>query len=140
MDKILNMLSGYLTAAQQTLQHYGPTVWNATVQLIRFKGIWNLAVGAVFLVLAIAAIVYLVRTIILWTKDVESWAWTGPEAGYSRDEPTVLGVLAVILLGILTIAFSITAGNILLDFSNWLDAFAPQLAVLYALATKAGIL
>lgn len=126
MDKLLNMLSGYLTAAQQTLQHYGPQVWSATLALIRFNAIFYLVLGFLLLLSEVGVV-----KVFKWAHQKHEEAEWGDQIGWE------FAMVGTVILG--AIIFVAALVN-LLDITNWIGAFSPQLAVLYRVASKAGLL
>ena len=124
MDKLLDTLNQYLSAAQGVLSKYAPGVWDATLQLIRAQAIFEIALSAVGLAAAV---------IIAWRLHVFLQGKIKKQGPYSDWE---VGYLFTLFPGGLGIA-SIVG---LLQLGNWIALFNPQLAVLYRMACKVGVL
>lgn len=123
MDKILATLSTYLSQAHDVIVKYGPNVWDATLQLIRFKSVWTLVCCGT----ALLAVLVFIK--LVWLKLYRSCL----EENDGRWVPFVFGSVAL-LVGITVIIVNLSS------FDTWLGAISPQLYILYNVAQKAGIL
>lgn len=126
MNELLKTLNEYLTAAKGLVVSYGPGVWEATLSLVRFNCIFNLIVGGLCAVIT----AYCVKTFFKHNKLIS-------ECEYKEKDSHGIPMVISCTVACFTI---IGALILLLSTYNWLGAFKPELAVLYAVAVKAGII
>lgn len=127
MDKLLDTLNQYLSAAHDIVVKYGPAVWQSTLSLVRLDGIFNLAA------LTIATLLVAIA------------CWKGlpllfKRAGASCDDHPgwVLGAIFGTIGGLIGVTLVLVGWANSLPY--WIAAINPQLAVLYRAAQSAGLL
>lgn len=135
MDKILNTLGEYLKAAGGLVKTYGPQVWDATLSLVQLNAIVYLLIWGVVLAATIigwrvfgTAVLGIAKTV--WQEDKDKHSYD------RRQWPYALATITGLILVALTIA---AVGHLAMIY-YWIAAFRPDLAVLYSLAQKVGLL
>ena len=126
MDKLIETLNQYLSAAQGVLVKYGPHVWEATLSLVRFNGIFNLVL---LFVLSIGLAIFVVKGFPFLLKKADE---ADDDSGW---------IAAIVFGGIASVVGSIVLLiGWICSLPYWLAVFSPELAILYRVADKAGLL
>jgi hypothetical protein len=121
---LMAKLGEYLDAAQAVVLKYAPDVWDATLTIIRIQSIFSIVLWVACCTLSVWGFRY--------AKDIHqqnlsiNWA--------DRPEWPFALLLFSCLVGISCVIAAALGG-----FSCVLGAFAPDLAVLYSLGSKAGL-
>jgi hypothetical protein len=120
MDELLKKLTEYMSLAEKTVSTYAPQVWESTLRLIQFAGIYELAWGFVWIICLSLWSWYTIPWAKKYQKESDGGSWA------------LYGIPALILLFFIGVQLG--------DLKHWLQAFAPELALMYSLAEKAGVL
>lgn len=125
MNKLMTMLAHYLAAAHSVIAQYGPSVWNATLQIVRIQSIFYL----VTLIAATAASIF-----VAW--KIHRFAQKKIETKQPYEEPELFYLFEIAPAAALVGCAAGWANS----FVWWLGAFYPKIEILYSLAHKAGLL
>lgn len=128
MDKLMETLSGYLKDASHVITSYSPQVWESTLALVHFMSIVHLAVGLLGLVLCA----------LWWGKGLPYGLSKIEDVDYrAEDRWAAFNIAGSILMGIFSTIDVIYWFN---SMSDILGLYDPKLAILYRLASAAGLL
>lgn len=127
MDKLLDTLNGYLKAATDTVSHYAPVAWEATLHLVFWTSLIHL------IVLTLYSIVFL----ILWVWPWRKWMNWNIKDQWDSEGSCVGFTVCTVGFVVANVFLFFCWGNSLPD---WLGVLDPKLAILYKLAVKAGVL
>lgn len=127
MDKLLNTLNQYLSAAHDIVVKYGPQVWASTLSLVRLDGIFNLVALAV------------------GTLIITVFCWKALPVFYKKAGETFDDHHGWVLIAVFGSLGAAIGGVVVLigwasSLPYWLAVINPQLAVLYHAAQSAGLL
>lgn len=125
VQPLLDKLTEYLSAAEKVVVEHAPDVWQATLCVIQAKAIFSLVGWSVLTVLVVLA----TRWSISKTRAELKKNWSDQNDFIIVGPNIVCGVAALVL-----------ALGWVGSFNWWLGAFAPELSVLYGIASKFGIL
>lgn len=121
---LMAKLGEYLDAAQTVVVKYAPDVWDATLTIVQVRSIFSIVLWAACVALSVWGFCY-AKTI--HQKNL-SLHWTDrPEWPFALLIVSCCGGGGCVLVA--------AVGG----FATVLGAFAPDLAVLYALGSKAGL-
>ena len=132
MNKTLSQLNEYLRAAHGLLNHYGPTLWASTLELVRLHAIFDLSINvglfAAAVFLSAVAIPFIYRT----AED------------RAKHNYGLWDMVAIIEMCVATVFFLVcfmgAVGGWCMSLPDWLGLFDPRLAVLYSIAHKFGVI
>lgn len=123
---LMSKLSEYLDAAEKVVVNYAPQVWDATLQIVRAESIFMLVAWSAALAVGVYG----------FTRAIAGFKANGKAQNY-RDEKEwpVPACVASSLILVMCFVSALCAG-----VHTLLGVFSPELAILYALCSKAGLL
>lgn len=125
MDKLMETLSGYLKEASNLVTSYAPQVWESTLALVHLTSIVHLVFGLLGLALCV-----------LWWAKALPYGLAKAEDSCD-DGWAVFNIAGSILMGLASIIDIVYWFN---STSDILGVYDPKLAILYHLASAAGLL
>lgn len=137
MEKFMTTLNDYLIQAGSLVKSYAPQAWEATLRLTQITSIIYLVFGFV----AAIGLVICVKQLVLGIQQATIWDDLNySERSGSGAAPPGLFVPRIVIAVVAGITCVATALSNLFSMVIWLGAFAPDLAIIYRVAVKAGLM